>query len=54
MEQLINQAFLHVDGLGPHVKDGHYDLIAPNGEIILPQVWETIVQPGWAITMHSM
>jgi hypothetical protein len=52
MEELIKQAFLHVDVIGPHVHEGHYDLVGPDGEIILPQVWETIVQPDWAITMH--
>ena len=51
MEDLIKQAFLQVDVLGPHVQDGHYDLIGPNGEIILPTVWEKVVQPDWAITM---
>jgi hypothetical protein len=52
MEELIKQAFLHIDVLGPRVHEGHYDLVGPNGEIILPQVWETTVQPGWAITMY--
>lgn len=52
MEELIKQAFLHVDVIGPHVHQGHYDLIGPDGEIILPQVWETMVQPDWSITMH--
>lgn len=52
MEELIKQAFLHVDIIGPHVHQGHYDLVGPDGEIILPQVWETMIQPDWAITMH--
>ncbi len=52
MEELIKQAFLHVDVIGPHVAEGHYDLVGPNGEIILPQVWETMVEPDWTITMH--
>ncbi|OBT45750.1 hypothetical protein VE00_03984 [Pseudogymnoascus sp. WSF 3629] len=52
MEDLIRQAFLHVEVIGPHVQEGHYDLIGPNGEIILPQVWETMIEPDWAITMH--
>ncbi|XPS98962.1 hypothetical protein M3J09_008149 [Ascochyta lentis] len=52
MEELIRQAFLHVDVIGPHVQQGHYDLIGPDGEIILPQFWEMMIQPGWAITMH--
>jgi hypothetical protein len=52
MEELIRQAFLRVDGLGPHVAEGHYDLIGPNGEIILPRVWETTIEPDWDISMH--
>ncbi|KAH0537933.1 hypothetical protein FGG08_005415 [Glutinoglossum americanum] len=52
MEELIKQAFLHVEVIGPHVAQGHYDLIGPASEIILPQVWEAMVQPDWVITMH--
>jgi hypothetical protein len=52
MEELIKQAFLHVDIIGPHVHEGHYDLVGPDGEIIPPQVWETMVQPDWTVTMH--
>src|SRR5436190_7051047 len=52
MEELIRQAFVHVDVIGPYVAEGHYDLVGPNGEIILPQVWETMIEPDWAITMH--
>jgi len=52
MEELIRQAFLYVDVLGPRVQEGHYDLIGPNGELILPQVWETTVEPDWEISMH--
>jgi len=52
MEDLIKEAFMHVDLLGPHVEDGHYDLMGDQGEIILPQVWETVIKPGMSITMH--
>lgn len=52
MEKLIKQAFLHVDTIGPHVQKGHYDLIGPDETIILPQVWETTIQPGWSISMQ--
>jgi hypothetical protein len=38
--------------LGQHVQEGHYDLIGPSGDIILPQVWESVVEPDMAITMH--
>lgn len=37
--------------LGPHVQKGHYDLTGPNGEIILPQVWDKVIEPDWSITM---
>jgi hypothetical protein len=46
MEELIKQASLHVDVIGPH------DLVGPDGEIILPRIWETMIQPDWVITMH--
>lgn len=52
MEELIKQAFSHVDVIGPHVQAGHYDLIGPNGEIILPQIWDKVIEPDWAVTMH--
>ena len=52
MELLIKQAFLHIDVIGEHVHQGHYDLTGPDGEIILPQVWDTMIQPDWEITMH--
>ncbi len=52
MEDLIRQAFLHVAVLGPLVQEGHYDLLGPSGQIILPTVWERVVEPGWDITMH--
>lgn len=52
MEELIKQAFLHVDVIGPQVQVGYYDLIGPNGEIILPQVWEKVVEPDWQVTME--
>lgn len=49
---MIRQAFLHVEVIGPHVDSGHYDLIGPSGEIILPQIWETVIEPGWSVSMH--
>jgi len=51
MEELIKQAFLRVEVIGPMVQKGHYDLIGPSGEIILPQVWDTLIEPDWTITM---
>ncbi|KAF2086007.1 hypothetical protein K490DRAFT_45461, partial [Saccharata proteae CBS 121410] len=51
MDVLIKQVFLHVDSISPYVNAGHYDLIGPDGKIILPQCWETVVQPGTIIEM---
>ena len=52
MEDLIRQAFLHVEVLGPHVSEGHYDLVGPAGDIILPRAWEAVIEPDWVVTMH--
>ena len=52
MESLINQAFNHVDTIGPLVMEGHYDLVGPNNEIILPGLWEKVIEPDWTVTMH--
>ncbi|KAI3325440.1 hypothetical protein HD806DRAFT_447943 [Xylariaceae sp. AK1471] len=52
MEELIHAAFLHVDIVRPEVLAGHFDLIGPDGAIILPQVWDKTIQPGWTITMQ--
>ncbi|RAK75252.1 uncharacterized protein BO72DRAFT_529568 [Aspergillus fijiensis CBS 313.89] len=52
MESLIRQSFSYMEGLESHVAAGHYDLVGPNGDIILPQIWESSIQPGWVITMH--
>lgn len=41
-----------MDVIGPHVQQGHYDLIGPSGEIILPQMWDKVVEPDWSVTMH--
>jgi hypothetical protein len=51
MEDLIKQISLHVKHIQPAVNAGYYDLIGPNNEIILPQVWEEVIKPDWTITM---
>lgn len=42
---------MHVDIIGQHVHDGHYDLVSDEGEIILPQVWDSFIQPDMKIEM---
>ncbi|CCD43568.1 hypothetical protein BofuT4_P012440.1 [Botrytis cinerea T4] len=51
ISELIKAAFLHVEIIGPHVSEGHYDIMNPAGEVILPQLWQYYVQPGWDISM---
>ena len=52
MEDLIKQAFLHVESIGPHVLDGHYDLVDSEGQVILPSTWAETIKPGAFVTMH--
>ena len=52
MEILIREIFGDKDDLGTQVNEGHYDLIGPSGEIILPQVWQSVIEPGWTIKMQ--
>lgn len=51
IEGYIKEAFNHVDIIGPHVQAGHYDLIGPEGDIILPSTWEVLIRPSHNITM---
>ena len=49
---MILQAFRHVEVIGPHVEAGHFDLVGPDRAIILPQVWESMIEPNWDVSMH--
>ncbi len=42
---------LHVDEYSPLTEAGCYDIVNPDGEIILRSCWESMVQPGWKINM---
>ncbi len=52
MEEVIKQAFAHLDVLGPYVLAGNYDLIGPGEEVILPSTWNFLIRPGWVISMQ--
>lgn len=45
-------AFAKVDSLNEHVNAGRYDLIGPTGEVITPERYDTLIQPGWTVTMR--
>jgi hypothetical protein len=51
MEGLVNQAFSQIDNLTEDVAAGHYDLLGPDSQIIRPQDWEDVIEPGMQITM---
>ena len=52
MEALITSSFIHIDALSPQVAQGNYDILGPTGDIILSQVWETVIQPGWVVELR--
>ena len=52
MEHLIKEIFLVVPNLGLRVADGQYDLCGPQDEILSPSNWESMIKPGWEITMR--
>ncbi|KAK3378965.1 hypothetical protein B0T24DRAFT_694254 [Lasiosphaeria ovina] len=51
MECHIRDAFMHVEVVGPHVQQGHYDLLKA-GEVVLPKFWGATIRPGDLVTMH--
>ncbi|KAK2597887.1 hypothetical protein N8I77_012642 [Diaporthe amygdali] len=52
MKCTILEAFNHVEVIGPHVIEGHFDLITSKGDIILSHLWNTTIKPGAAIEMR--
>jgi hypothetical protein len=54
MEELIKSVFKDDHTRREHVEKGRYDLTGPDNHIILPQLWEYSVQPGWSIRMYML
>lgn len=52
MQDVIRQAFGHAEEMGPQIEAGHYGLVGPNGDTILPQAWDATVKPGLSVSMH--
>lgn len=52
MENLIKQAFIHVEVIGPQVQEGQYDLMDSEAQVILPSLWSDTIKPGETISMH--
>lgn len=51
MENLILQAFETIEPLYPIIRAGEYDLIGPDGEIILPRYWTATIVPDMIVNM---
>lgn len=52
MEHLIQEIFLVVPNLTLRVADGQYDLCGPQDEILSPSNWNSVIEPGWEVTMR--
>lgn len=52
MESLIKRSFSHIEYLNTQVFKGSYDILSPTGEIILPEIWDFVVKPGWVVDLH--
>lgn len=52
MEMVIQQAFIDEEAIRLRVFQGHFDLTGPDGGIILPSTWESVIEPGWTVNMH--
>lgn len=51
MKSIIIEAFASTPEIGPHVIEGHYDLLNTKGETILNSLWDTSIKPGDSIKM---
>jgi hypothetical protein len=43
-----------VGAIDPRIEGGHYELIGPGEEIILPGDWEEVIEPGWVIAIRML
>ena len=52
MDNLMKRSFSHVESLNSQVFRGSYDILSPTGEIILPEIWDSVVKPGWTVELR--
>lgn len=52
MERLLRRSFIRYDTMSNEILKGKYDLLSPKGEIILPEIWEAVIQPGWEVELR--
>lgn len=51
MKSAINRIFLMYPEWQSQIAFQRYDLIAPQGQVVLPQHWEDLIKPNWNILM---
>ncbi len=52
MESLIRRSFSHVESMNSKIVRGSYDILGPTGEIILPEIWDAVIKPGWIVELR--
>lgn len=52
MENLIRRSFSHIESLNSKIFRGSYDILSPTGEIVLPEIWDTVIKPGWVVELR--
>ena len=52
MENLIKRSFSHVESMNSKIFRGSYDILSPTGEIILPEIWDSVIRPGWVVELR--
>ena len=52
MENLIKRSFSHIETRNSEIFRGSYDILSPTGEIVLPEIWDTVIKPGWVVELR--
>ena len=52
MEEHLRQVFIISKTIGPQIAQGRFYILGPDGDIILPQFWDMLVEPDWNVTLE--
>ena len=50
---MLEAALIGVEALKTKIVKGTLQICCPNGFIVLPQVWERVIRPGWLVELRS-
>lgn len=51
MEEHLRQVFIISKTIGPQIAQSRFYILGPDGDIILPQFWDMLVEPDWNVTL---